>query len=86
MSIEITVTAVRPTTHGVRDGIDVDLTVDGIAGGATVAPDEVNGGFAVYGNDVSMWLSGKLVQAFGDDRTALREIAAHACEAAAERT
>jgi hypothetical protein len=75
----IIISTIRPTTTGVRGALDVTVTVDGIEGEATVAPDEVNGGYAVYGDCLDMWLSGNLCRL---PRDVIAEIAAEVCAVA----
>jgi len=75
----IIISTIRPTTTGVRSALDVTVTVNGIEGEATVAPDGINGGYAVYGDDVTMWLSGNLCRL---PRDVIAEIAAEVCAAA----
>lgn len=77
----ITTSTIRPTVYGIRGALDVTVTVDGVEGEATVHADEINGGYAVYGNSVDMWLSGNLCRL---GRDIIAEIAAEVCAAAAE--
>lgn len=76
--------AATPTVYGVRDGLDIPVTVtldDGrvVVGEALVIPDAINGGFTVYNEnqDVAYWLSGNLVVALDD--CDYREVAAAVC-------
>ena len=77
--MNITTSNIRPTTTGVRGALDIDVTVDGISGEATVCADEINGGYCVYGTDVSMWLTGNLHHL---GRDVIREINREVCAAA----
>jgi len=82
----ITTSNIRPTTTGVRGGFDVDVTVDGIEGEATVCVDEINGGYCVYGNSPDMWLSGNLCHLTRDVIVEInREVCAAAAMLAAEQ-
>lgn len=70
----ITVRTIRPTTFGVDQGLDVAITVDGVDGEALVAPDRGNGGYAVYGDGLDLWLDDRLIKLVGDDRELIKQI------------
>jgi hypothetical protein len=76
----ITTSTIRPTTTGLRGGLDVTVTVDGVEGEATVHVDEINGGYRAAGDSVDMWLSGNLCRL---PRDVIAEINREVCAAAA---
>lgn len=84
----------RPTSCGVTDGVDVDVTItlDGerYCGEVTLAPDH-RGKYVAYGNAADMWVSGALLARLqrGDGgtynlRDVLNEIEAEAARVAGQ--
>lgn len=80
----IEIGAASPSTTGVDDGLDLDVTVCGIHGEVTLIPSEDGGGFGSWGQR-SNWVSGSLLRALDelvveedDVRRILAEVASRA--------